>query len=1127
MKRNYWKMVVRTVRGSFSRFLAIFLITTLGVGFLVGLLCTSPDIRSSVDTYYDENSFFDLDIKGTMGLTTGDVEALTQREDVVDATPVYETDVLVTNSAGESQVARLHGAAYASEGETMVNRPTLEEGRFPEKAGECVLLRTPTLASSLTLGDTLELEPEEEDEELFVSRKLEIVGIATSPLYTALEQQSSTVGNGSVSLFLLVDSQELDTELYTDIYVTLAGASELYTFGEEYQDLIDGETTQLKTFGKERALVRDQEIRDEAEDKLADAEKEYQDKKADTEEELADAAKELQEAKDKLTDGEQEIADGEQAIADGKKELKTSKTKLDKSKKQLDSAKKQLDASKTKITEIKNTLKNKDNIEEARSQVAAYDEGVAALQTAKAELAAGQESAAQGETQLEQLKAAYEAAREAGADEETLAQYTQQIAAAEGQLAAVQQQLTAAQTEIDTNQATLEASAEAVETARAQVAQWDENYPTMVSAVNTYDASKKQYEQGKKQYEAGLKAYNKGVKELEDSEKELEEAKQTYADGVKEYEDGLADYEKGRQEADDAYAEAEEKIEDAKQEIADLEASKWYVLDRNTNVSYVSIDGNSDKVAALAKVFPIFFFLVAALVALTTMTRMVEEERVQIGTMKALGYSKGAILTKYLLYAGVAGTLGSATGILAGQVLFPTVIWNAYRIMYSFPMVATPFRGVYALPAAGAAVLSVLIATIGACGSILGECPAMLMLPKAPKAGKRIWLEYITPLWSRIRFTLKVTARNMFRYKKRLFMTLVGIAGCTALLVTGFGIRDSISDIVAIQYEQLQHYELTVGFTDDSTTEEEREVTAYLDTLGATYTRIHMDQGKALVGSQEESVYLEIPENAEEFTSFVTFRQRKTGETVDFDDNSVLLTEKLADTLHVKVGDSLLLENADEEQFTVTVTGIVENYIRAYVYMGSKAYEAARGEAADYSTLAVHCSVAAEEEDGIITTLHTYDCVGSASFVTALIRTFENMLSKIDFIVIVLIICAALLAFVVLYNLTNINISERQREIATIKVLGFYSGEVYAYIFRETVLLSLLGALLGLPAGTALHHFVVVTVEVSNIMFGRSIYPRSYGISLLLTLFFTGLVCIALTRRLKKISMVESLKSVD
>ncbi len=1127
MKKNYWKMVFRTIKESFSRFLAIFLITALGVGFLVGLLCTSPDIRTSVDSYYDAHNLFDLDIKGTMGLTEADVQAMDSRPETETITAVYQKDVLADNPDGQNQVARLHAADYTNDVEHMVNSPELLEGRFPEKEGECVLLKTPSFSGSFSVGDTIALHPEEEDAELFADTSLEIVGIASSPLYTALENVTSSVGNGIVSLFLLVDTEELDTDLYTDIYVTVQEARALHTFGSAYDTLVNEKKDSLKSFGKERAAVRDQEIRSEAEDKLADAEQEYQEKKAETEEELADARKKLDVAKKELDDGKKEIEDGEKEISDGKKELKEAKKQLDSSKKQLDSAKRKLDASTPEIKKIRETLKNKAAIEEARTQVAQYDNGMAQLETAQEELEKGQAQLKQSEDELNRIKLDYEAAKAAGAEDEQLAAYVQAIAEGEAKLEAASQRLKSASAEIENKNAVLLASSEAVEKARAQITEWDKNYKTMVSAVNSYDKAVEKYKKGKKQYESGLASYNKGLKKIRESEEKLEEAKQTYADGLKEYQDGEAEYADGRKEADEAYAEAEEKIEDARQEINDLKDSEWYVLKRNTNPSYVSIDGNSDKVAALAKVFPIFFFMVAALVALTTMTRMVEEERVQIGTMKALGYAKGAILTKYLLYAGSAGILGSVAGILIGQVLFPTVLWNAYSMMYSFPMVDTPFLPKYALPAAAAAVLSVLAATISACGSIVKECPSRLMLPKAPKAGKRIWLEYIKPVWSRMRFTHKVTARNMFRYKKRLCMTLVGIAGCTALLVTGFGIRDSISDIVEVQYEQLQKYGLTVGLSEDISGRERKEVTDYLDTLDASYTALHMEQGKAIVGDLQEDVYLDVPQDADTFASFMTFRDRKTQETVPFDESSVLLTEKLASTLGVQPGDTVTIENGDEKRFAVTVTGVVENYIRAYVYIGRDAYRDALGEDADYTTLAVLCEVPVSEENQVITTLHQFSCVGSATFISSSIQSFENMLSKIDFIVIVLIICAAILAFVVLYNLTNINISERQREIATIKVLGFYSGEVDAYIFRETFLLSLLGAVCGLFVGIALHRFVVVTVEVSNIMFGRSIYPQSYIYSLALTLLFTVLVCLALRRRLKKINMVESLKSVD
>jgi putative ABC transport system permease protein len=482
-----------------------------------------------------------------------------------------------------------------------------------------------------------------------------------------------------------------------------------------------------------------------------------------------------------------------------------------------------------------------------------------------------------------------------------------------------------------------------------------------------------------------------------------------------------------------------------------------------------------------------------------------------------------------MLYAGSAGVTGAVVGVLVGQWGFPTVIWNAYGIMYYYPGFQTAFLAKYAIPSAGASIISVLAATWWAVAESLHDNPARLMLPKAPKEGKRIWLEYVTPVWKHMKFTHKVTARNIFRYKKRFFMTIIGIAGCTALLVTGFGIRDSIGHIVSTQYGELQKYSLTVELEEDAAKKDVKALKEIIADQSEDYLAVHTETGTVRNGKEEESVTIEVPKDARRFSDFVSLRHRKDQKSVSFDENSVILTEKMADTLGLAVGDTFTLENNDDKTAELTVTEITENYIRGYVYIGKQAWETAfAGNDTEYRTWLVDSGASGdEEEEAQLRTLLSQEAVASASFSSSTIETFDNMLSKIDYIVIVLIFCAGLLAFIVLYNLTNINIGEREKEIATIKVLGFYNGEVNAYIFRETVLLSLFGALVGLVGGFFLHRFVILTVEVSAIMFGRKIFAASYLYAACITMIFTVMVSVVLSRKLKKISMVESMKSVD
>ena len=1430
MNRKTGTNLIRTIRRTWNRYLAIFAITALGVGFLTGLLCTAPDMKMMVDRFYDAQNFMDIDIKASMGLTEEDIREIRDTEGVLAVTPVYQRDEVVTDDSGENRTIRLICLDPAEMTGDSVNAVTLEAGRLPERVGECVLVQLGPFQGGAQIGESLHLpaeklvkpeekedasgeeeteadsaeedgteetedeketeeeketedeeeketeddeeeekedgdeEEDEEDEPGYRTAELTVTGIVTAPFVVSAESEATSVGSGTVSAYYYVLPELIDTDLYTDAWVTLTDSSVLDTFSDEYQDMVDLRTDTMKALGDRREPVRYGEIVAEAESKVDEAESDYRKEREEAESELADARQELAEASSEIADGEQELADGrqelddawetlaeareelteaeseladgkkeledaekeladgrkeledaEKELADGKEELDDARKELNKGKSELDSAKKELKSAKKELKKAKSALDEaKPGIEQARTALAdtpaqieaareaivEYESGMAEYEAGKKELAASRKkldkgwkeySAAQeafdrqeieaegslmtvkgtldlakqqldaGEKELKsqqkklnkakkklekaeaaavlvqakqnsgeklskkekkalsKFKAAQKEVKSAdkalakaekkwnrsqSVYEKSLREYKTQKKQVDKELKAAKKELKAARKKLEKGEKqylgalsvleeageTLQASKGQISEARKAIAEWEENQPKLESAVAEYEAGeqkylegkkkyedgkaeyekgkkkyedglkeyedgKKEYEDGLKEYEDGKKEYEDGLKEYEDGKKEYEDGKKEYADGLKEYEDGLkeaedgereyeenvvkladakqeyadglADYEEAEQEALDKFAEAEEKIADARAKIAEIDMPEWYVLDRNANVTYASFISNVDKVTAISKVFPVFFFLVAALVALTTMTRMVEEERTEIGTMKALGYSGSRIASKYVIYAGSAAVLGSITGVLVGQWLFPVILWNAYEIMYYFPGFKSHFIPRYAVPSALAAIVSVLAATWWAIASHLRENPARLMLPKAPKAGKRIWLEYVTPVWKRLRFTGKVTMRNLFRYKKRFLMTVIGIGGCTALLVTGFGIRDSIGHIVEIQFADLQKYSLTVSLNSDAGEEERQELEEHFRGAGEEFLAVHTEVGTAVSGKHRETVWVEVPEDADAFSGFVDLRNRLTGEKVAFDASSVILTEKLADTMGVKPGDRFILENTDDEQVEMTVTGITENYIRGFVYVGKEAWKEAWGEAADTDAYLVKSPAEPEQEEAEITEILTYDGAAQAQFSSGVIETFDNMLNKIDYIVYVLIICAGLLAFVVLYNLTNINISERQKEIATIKVLGFHRNEVRAYIYRETVLLSIFGILAGLVMGFFLHRFVILTVEVSAIMFGRRILPMSYVYSAVITLIFTGLVCLAMSGRLRRISMVESLKSVD
>ena len=732
-------------------------------------------------------------------------------------------------------------------------------------------------------------------------------------------------------------------------------------------------------------------------------------------------------------------------------------------------------------------------------------------------------------------------------------------------LQATRARLDAAKAELDANAPVLEASRiQLEETARlleqteqqladakaqldAGKAELDAGWAAFNEQGAAYYDGLRQLEDGKRQLDEGWATLTDRQLELDDAKRQIADAYAQLADARAELDDARATIEENRQkladgeiEYADAKADAEQELADARAELEDAQADldaiempSWYVWDRDNNVSYNSFAGNVTKVEALAGVFPLFFFLVAALVVSTTMTRMIEEERLQIGTMKALGYANGAIMRKYVLYAMTAAVLGALFGLAFGFTVFPSVIWYAYAMMYYVPAFHPVWRWGYALFAGGSLILCTLAVTIATCRSSLKESPADLMRPRAPKAGKRILLERIRPLWRRLSFTYKVTCRNLFRYKRRFWMTVIGVAGCTALLVTGFGISDSINGIMVKQYTDVSQYDLMTAVTDAADTQSgpvydylfaggsDGAVTSSLATMTEAATQELPD------GSTAE-VYLMVPQDAAALNDYIDMHERTSRQPTPLGETGVVLTEKLAELLDVKAGDTVTLVNGDGAEGSFTVSGVCENYVSNYVYMSAATYADAFGQEPEWNNILSQLSDDSQQaRDAISTELLAMDEVASLTFTEDMMTQVLNMLNSINAVVVMIVVCAAVLALVVLYNLTNINVAERVKEIATIKVLGFYDREVSAYVMRETVALTIIGALFGLAGGIALHRFVIYTVEVDAVMFGRTIDPSSFVYSLALTMLFSLIVNLLMGRKLKHISMVESMKAPE
>lgn len=787
---------------------------------------------------------------------------------------------------------------------------------------------------------------------------------------------------------------------------------------------------------------------------------------------------------------------------------------------------------------------------ELESGLAAVEDGLSQLSQKESELNAGREQITAGQAEIdagwiqiqeqENTLAASKAEIEAG--EQELEKGQKQLKAAKKKLNKAQKEidsnaetLAAGQVELDANVAKLNDSeaqyASGLEQYNSGARQIAENEAKLTSGEQEIAENEAKLADGEKEIADNEKKLADGEKEITDNEKKLQDAVKDLKKGEKDLADGKKEYEDAKKDAEDEIAENQQKLDDAKKELEDLEMPEWMVTDREELPEYTDYGDNADRLRNIGQVFPVIFFLVAALISLTTMTRMVEEQRTQIGTLKALGYKKSAIAAKYICYAFFATLLGSVLGMLIGEKIIPYIIITAYGIMYHnvANTISIDYQPGFALIASAASVVCTVGATLFASGKELQETPASLMRPPAPKEGKRVLLERLTFIWKHLSFSWKSTIRNLFRYKKRLIMTVFGIAGSMGLMLVGFGIQDSISDIAAIQYRELQHYDGMVIEDSDATEEEHAELFEYMkeNEQIAHCNRVQMTKISAPKGSSSVSIYLFVPESLSEFAKDVTLKNRITGETYELTDEGAAISEKTASLLGLKVGDMIPLKKGDKE-YKVRVAVITENYMSHYLYMTPRVYEQTFGEKPEYENIVFTMQEDCKDDLEMAgSRILANPGALSISYTSSLASQVDRMLSTLDAVILVLIVSAGMLAFVVLYNLNNINITERQRELATLKVLGFYDGEVSQYVLRENVILTVLGIMFGAVFGILIHRYVITTVEVDAVMFGRNIKPLSFLYSGILTSIFSIVVNGVMHFKLKTIDMVESLKSVE
>ena len=1078
IKKALLKDTFKEIKKSYKRFISILLMALLGVGFFAGLRAASPDMVDSIDTYYKNQNVYDIEVMSTLGLTDSDIEALSNIENVENVYGTYSRDGLIKTNDREivSKILCVDD----------VNTPVLIEGNMPENIEECVVEKDFLEETGKKIGDYIEIEPEEtentdttdgEEIEYLKNKTLKIVGVVESPLYISRERGSTKLGTGVIDYYIYVNKENVNSEVYTEIYITLENRDKYQTGSNKYEDYVEETKDKIEEIKEERENARYQELIDEANAEIAKAEEEFNTEKQNGETQIQDAENKINEGKSQIESGEAEINSNErtanQKFKNAEAQIESVKTEVAKNALQLNNkkieAEKGFEEAESQKVGLQSTLENINNAIKITDN--SIVEKQAQLETAETEeemIAINQEIA-----KLQATRQVYETNKKSV--EAGITQIDNQIASGRQELQNAEVQIDSARNQIQSQEATLKQNK-------------NDTYAQIASAKKELEASKQ---------------------EIANAEAELETSRAEFNTKIQE---------------------AEGKLIDAKEKVSEIEKAEWYIFDRQQNAGYSSYIQDTESIENLSLVFPIVFFAIAALVSLTSMTRMVEEERQEIGTLKALGYNKFHIMLKYLIYSSLACIIGGVIGMNIGFQLLPRIIWDMYEMMYTLPEFIISFNHQYSSIGLGLIYICIVGATLYTILKEVKETPATLLRPKAPKYGKRVLLERVGFIWKRLKFSHKVTVRNIFRYKKRFLMTIIGIMGCTSLILAGFGLKDSISSILPNQYEDICHYDMLVSLKTSLTQEQKG---SYIEKLKQRediqeLVKTYMESGTAGKEEKSENVQIVVPSDNQEIDKMIKLRDVKTKEPFTLSEEGIIITDKLAELIGAKVGDMIMITTADDIEKEIKVVGITENYISHYVYMSKELYQQVFGETYSTNVLLIQDkNLSEEQEESVMQEMVDQNEVLTVTLTKTTMKTLDDTMSSLNYVVVILIVSAGLLAFVVLYNLSNINIGERIRELATIKVLGFYDREVYDYVTRETIILTIIGILLGLVAGYFLNFYILGTCEINILRFEKVIHPISYLYATAITFVFSIIVNIVTYFALKKIDMIGSLKSVE
>lgn len=1103
------KDFIRDILKSKGRFLSIVAIVALGVAFFTGVKSSPIVMKTSSDKYYDKYNLMDIRLISTLGLTDKDVDDIKNIEGVEGVYPTYSLDAISIYNSTE-KVLKVHGLDLnkLNDKKNYINQLKLIKGRLPQKSGECVLEIPKIKALNYPIGSEISLSSGKDDKlsKSLSKSKYKVVGYVETPYYLSQEKGNSSIGGGVIEGAIMIPESDFKMDTYTEMFLTVKSAKELDTYGDEYSNLVKTVTDKIENMKNKLTTRRYNEVVKKAEDKiqkqedkLSKAKKDFDKGKKEYEENKLKSENEIKEAENKILDASEQIEDGKaqlknekkrafEQIEEGKVKLASAETDLKNGQKKYQTALKKFNSNKkTAESEIK---KAESDLEELSNQIDDLKNGNKLIEK---------------QLQNEQLSEVERSELENKLNENLyiLSVMQQKYKDGTDKLESSKSELLLGEKKLKETKATLEASEKKIANEKTKL-----------------KSSEKLAEE----------KFKKAEEELYQRENQIEEAKLELKENKAKLKTELNKAKKELQEAEEKIADGEEKIKDAKKQIKKIEKPTLYILDRDSHQSFVEYEGCANSIDALAKIFPVFFFAVAALVCLTTMTRMVDEQRINIGTLKGLGYKTSQISKKYILYALIACITGSILGLAIGFSVFPTVIFFAYGMMYSIENIVYVFSIPIAIGITSLALIIITLSAYMACRKELKETPAILMRPKAPKSGKRILLERVPFIWNRFSFISKVTVRNIFRYKKRFLMTVLGIAGCTALILTGFGIKDSIEMILTGQYGTLFKYDMSLVIQSDMTDKQIYELRKNLSDIDEInkYEFFSYENGDIKVNNTTKEITIVVPENLKKMDKFIHLQDRKTQNPIELNNKGIVLTEKIARDLGVKAGDEIELINSDDKKAKIKVSHITENYISHYAYISPENYIKLFEKDLDFNrVIGILNNPSVKIEDKLSKKLFDIETVDGITFNTASKETFHNTIKNLNYVVLIMIISAGALAFVVLYNLTNVNISERIREIATIKVLGFYDKEVSAYIYRENIILTIIGTVVGLGLGTILHKFIMVTVEIQSMMFGRVIDMSSYFIATVLTIVLSLFVNLAMFYKLRNVKMVESLKSVD